>query len=42
MSVMSRKGGTNAPPGSDTNLYITISCTYPMDNVLYQQTTENM
>ena len=27
MSVMSRKEGTHAPPGSDTNyLYITILC----------------
>ena len=28
MTVMSRKEGTNAPPGSDTNLYITISYIY--------------
>ena len=42
MSVMSRNGGTNAHPGSEPNLYITFSCTYTMDNVLYPQTTENM
>ena len=31
MSVMSRKGGTNVPPGSDTNLYITIQCVVSTD-----------